>query len=1056
MAFQKNHRFFIMFLSWLFFLHLGGLYLFTRGFLLTRLVLSNRSVCSVKPKGMTAVVTKEAWPAFSGCWHPSQFKKAVIIVIDALRFDFTVPHPEKEAVGVHYQNKFPFINELLQYEPRNTLLFQFVADAPTTTLQRLKALTTGTLPTFIDAGSNFAGSAINEDNLIYQLSNSGFRIAFMGDDTWVSLFPEQLDTNFTFAFPSFNVKDLHSVDNGILQLLNPGSRENSFLREQNWDVLIAHFLGVDHCGHCYGPDHPAMAAKLAQMNQMIHNVVDSLDADTLLLVMGDHGMDSKGNHGGDSRDELESALLMYSKREFFDLKVRDMLNPILQYLDTKFSEDLSSFTGKYGKWRSISQIDIVPTLALLLGLPIPFNNLGTVIPEFFLRSYNFEGKNQNFNHPLKTLLETIRLNAHQVYQYVVEYSVQFPRAELSKEALHTYHDLFQLAESQYNSINNSSNGSLEDIKDTIKLYMIFLRTILATCRRIWAQFDFPLMFAGIFILTLSCLCIILHILRSSSSLIILSREVFSHVLTGSAFGVLFARLGILNILLYPLFQNSISSLDLVIFGAASGSITGFFIHYVQRGLFFSVKAFHLITLETLLAIFFQILHVLSFASNSYTVYEDRITVGFLQTYGILAFLKGFKILDLKLRQRQLFFTIGFLFLTRIAAYSTVCREEQMPDCNPTFYLSSPTALIILVSTGPIMPFLIRRFLNISRSYNVFPPLWVEVFLRAGLILCSAYWLLDNSDDQGSTSFTGFGKWVKNFVIRLAFGIAIFVGNFVWWSNPLCLNIQMINDDQPTPRSSNTPGDKSKQETSQKMALIGYENAFGASYFIYVTMVYLLVALAQKPIGGVMISLALCQIMVLLEIVDLNRNIPAVKQDSKINCERKEDESTEGQNLLDVTVFLLLATLYFFSTGHQATLQSIQWSAGFIGINDTSFIISPLLIVINTFGSQILFTAALPSLVFWKTSPRDNVSIHYSLARVSLLYIFYNTLLTTSAVFWAGWFRRHLMVWKVFAPRFMLAALTLIIIDFVMIFCALGYASAKVLVAVSETFKVSLG
>jgi hypothetical protein len=35
-------------------------------------------------------------------------------------------------------------------------------------------------------------------------------------------------------------------------------------------------------------------------------------------------------------------------------------------------------------FRQVSQIDIVPTVALLLGLPIPFGNLGGVIPELFL------------------------------------------------------------------------------------------------------------------------------------------------------------------------------------------------------------------------------------------------------------------------------------------------------------------------------------------------------------------------------------------------------------------------------------------------------------------------------------------------------------------------------------------------------------------------------------------------------------------------------------------------------------------------------------------------
>ena len=68
-----------------------------------------------------------------------------------------------------YENKLPIINEILLSRPKHTRLYQFIADPPSTTMQRLKSLTTGTLPTFIDAGSNFASSEIQEDNLIYQV-----------------------------------------------------------------------------------------------------------------------------------------------------------------------------------------------------------------------------------------------------------------------------------------------------------------------------------------------------------------------------------------------------------------------------------------------------------------------------------------------------------------------------------------------------------------------------------------------------------------------------------------------------------------------------------------------------------------------------------------------------------------------------------------------------------------------------------------------------------------------------------------------------------------------
>ncbi len=52
----------------------------------------------------------------------------------------------------------------------------------------------------------------------------GKRVVFMGDDTWVSLFPKKFHRSL--PFPSFNVKDLHTVDNGILQNIYPTSKQN--------------------------------------------------------------------------------------------------------------------------------------------------------------------------------------------------------------------------------------------------------------------------------------------------------------------------------------------------------------------------------------------------------------------------------------------------------------------------------------------------------------------------------------------------------------------------------------------------------------------------------------------------------------------------------------------------------------------------------------------------------------------------------------------------------------------------------------------------------------
>lgn len=197
------------------------------------------------------------------------------------------------------------MNSLLEQYPKKTRMLKFIADPPTTTLQRLKGLTTGSLPTFIDVGSNFATPEINEDNIIDQIVNNSLSAVFMGDNTWVELFPNRFKRQY--GYPSFDIYDLDTVDTNVQKIL-PGELEKA-----DWNLLIAHFLGVDHCGHRFGPMHREMARKLTEMNQMLEDVVERMDNETVLIVIGDHGMTLSGDHGGDTSDEVEALFFMYSK-----------------------------------------------------------------------------------------------------------------------------------------------------------------------------------------------------------------------------------------------------------------------------------------------------------------------------------------------------------------------------------------------------------------------------------------------------------------------------------------------------------------------------------------------------------------------------------------------------------------------------------------------------------------------------------------------------------------------------------------------------------------------
>jgi ethanolaminephosphotransferase len=147
------------------------------------------------------------------------------------------------------------------------------------------------------------------------------------------------------------------------------------LQKQDWSALVVHFPGLDHLAHMGGAYSPYMHSKQQEMDQVVRKVYRSIERETppdrtLLVLLGDHGMDDLGQHGGDSVEELSTALLFIS--------------PLLQTLHPAQDESVAS-QGSGNPYKDpghVSQLDIVPTISGLLGLPLPLDNLGSFIPDF--------------------------------------------------------------------------------------------------------------------------------------------------------------------------------------------------------------------------------------------------------------------------------------------------------------------------------------------------------------------------------------------------------------------------------------------------------------------------------------------------------------------------------------------------------------------------------------------------------------------------------------------------------------------------------------------------
>lgn len=370
-----------------------------------------------------------------------------LFIVDALRLDFMV-HKKGFISADSPFNKMVNMHKLLEHNASQSLLFGFRADSPTVTSQRLKSITTGTLPTFIDIGANMNSSAIVDDNIIDQLiargtsdinassSNSSRNISpgkvvVLGDDTWGALFPTQLSNSH--LFDSFNTRDLDSVDRGIMAHLPdylPTATESEH-PNLSWDLLVAHFLGVDHVGHTHSAFHPLMAQRLTLMDELLLQTVEALPEDAILLLFGDHGMTDAGEHGGSSQSETDSGLFVYSKKPIFTVsrlqaEVRcerdltaDVSPAVLQILywdDRQGSLQPTPVSNIRAAPRMLPQTDLTPTLSRLLGQPTPASSLGMLIPELFLGdSSNSDSMDSSSGScGQEALLDALYMNALQV------------------------------------------------------------------------------------------------------------------------------------------------------------------------------------------------------------------------------------------------------------------------------------------------------------------------------------------------------------------------------------------------------------------------------------------------------------------------------------------------------------------------------------------------------------------------------------------------------------------------------------------------------------------
>ncbi|XP_039401116.1 GPI ethanolamine phosphate transferase 2 isoform X3 [Mauremys reevesii] len=460
-----------------------GVGLFLRGFFPVPV----RSLPRREARGVPPAGPPPPGPGVTSNWTkiPSPlFKKAVIVLIDALRDDFVFGSKGKQFM--------PYTTQLVE----KGTCHSFIAEAkpPTVTMPRIKALMTGSIPGFIDVIMNLNSPALLEDNLIWQAKTAGKRIIFYGDDTWVKLFPKHfVEYDGT---TSFFVSDYTEVDDNVTRHLD------SVLKREDWDILILHYLGLDHIGHLTGPNSPLVGPKLYEMDNILKKIHTSLlskeeesSLPNLLIVCGDHGMSETGSHGGSSEEEVHTPLLFISSA--FEKRNGPLKQPEL-----------------------VQQTDLAATLAIGLGLPISRNSVGNIILSVI------EGKT------MREQLRFLHLNGFQLSRLLQE---NMPTYEKDPGFEH-----FKIAEKSHGNWiklyleGNNSEVLLNLGKKVLKQYLEALKILSSSLSKQVAQYDMYSMMVGTVIVLEVLLLLLLSMPKALSS-----RAEFEVPLSPPLFSLLF-------------------------------------------------------------------------------------------------------------------------------------------------------------------------------------------------------------------------------------------------------------------------------------------------------------------------------------------------------------------------------------------------------------------------------------------------------------------------------------------------------------------------------------
>lgn len=475
-----------------------------------------------------------------------------------------------------------------------------------------------------------------------------------------------------------------------------------------------------------------------------------------------------------------------------------------------------------------------------------------------------------------------------------------------------------------------------------------------------------------------------------------------------------------------------------------------------------------------LSVFVLILNCVGMFSNSFTVFEDSVVRYLAQTLLVLLLLGRvsfheslrsrkkatnslLKVLTLYLGGRKpIFYCIAAAIIIRCGAVFNRCREEQGPGCSPSVFAltfaslsdSSPlkTARFSLAFLSLVGLFLLFRWFLKRNGHFVgygITGLTFSVSSTLSLLATLAYWLGLWLPEPVAQRYATFLQLVLPGIVYCCF--ALFVPSFIF--DPILAHFTSDTEkfrlkkeivtkrlifEEVKRNWTQVYGSKNPNE-GQSLKVYGYglSTGYTGNYTAFLWMVFAILSLL---LGEGMVASWGQMVVVMVISVELSAGSPT----------------------LLLPLWCLLAQHWFYALGHHATFSSIPWDAAFVGLpgNFKYQSVVASFVLTNLTASHILCALALPLLAVWNQYrgklgvlalrsaasnglgggitefdlvKRDGGStVVGNVGRLGLQYVTFLALKMLAVCAASALHRRHLMVWKIFAPKFIFEGVSFLV------------------------------